>query len=168
MPKRGLKISVSEPTMRGGVWTLAQFQWEALSSFSHEEIEDSVRSWSTTLESERLGMDRQFEEWLHAMPAVERFDRRLDFVAQQHFTTDVFYLSGEARGWFALSDDTAKTARMLGLVNVESVPGMYPLLYEAMGRDPLPTTSRRFMRGGVWIGGCWHNWRATYGTFPTT
>lgn len=150
MPKRDLKISVSEPTMRGGVWTLAQFQWRALSSFSHEEIEDSVWSRSTTLESERLGMGLQFEEWLRTMPAVERYYRRLDFNDRHDFATDVFHLSGVARGWFALSDDEAKTARMLAAVNVvEGIPGMTQMLFAPGYAERV----ERFAQGGVWFGG---------------
>jgi len=146
MPQVRQIIDVTEPTMLGGVWTLAAFHWRQTHVLSRHEIEDaylSLAGWKLQIET---AARCAFEDWLDQMPEVEKVNERLTFSMKDDLLSDNFLCLAKASGWFALSDDEAKTERMLGLVNCDKIPGMDDLFWRGSETQSSPRSMADILR----------------------
>lgn len=117
-----LTIMVTEPTMCGGIWSLAKFYYRDTFHVTKVDIEDNDPALiNDIMERERRAQVRGFNAWLATMPRVDEWNIQPESENTNDWRREIRLVIYRASGWFALSDDEAKTEAMLNSVNRDDI-----------------------------------------------
>lgn len=117
-----LTIRITEPTMSGGIWRLAQFHYRDVFGISYRECEEmSGDQVADLICREARAQMRGLSCWLDTVPPVDEWWQCPESSNENDIIRDAKLHILNAKGWFQLDDNVAKTERMLAQVNFETL-----------------------------------------------